>query len=173
MAQMTAQQPEENKVFRLPHPRGLTRFAARLPIWLYQHNLGRLLGNRFLLLTHRGRKSGLPRHVVLEVVGYHADTGVYVVAAAWGEKADWYLNILKTPVVRVRVGRKRFKAIAERLSQDDALRELQAYAGEHPFAFRELAGLLFDIDTRSRPTAETFRAFVRSIPLVALRPVSG
>ena len=144
----------------------------RLPIWLYRYRLGWLLGNRFLLLVHKGRKSGLPRQAVLEVVGYHEDTGVYVVAAAWGEKADWYLNILKTPVVWVRAGRKRFKAVASRLPEDHAQFELQLYARRHPIAFRQLAGLMFDLSTGSRPGDDLYRAFVRSIPLVALRPIS-
>jgi deazaflavin-dependent oxidoreductase (nitroreductase family) len=145
----------------------------RLPIWFYRFNMGWVLGNRFLLLIHRGRKSGLPRQAVLEVVSYHEDTGVYVVPAAWGEKADWYLNIQKTHVVWVRADRKHFKAVAERLSYGDALREIEIYANRHPFAFRELAGLIFDVDTHSRPTIETFKDFLRSIPLVALRPISG
>jgi deazaflavin-dependent oxidoreductase (nitroreductase family) len=144
----------------------------RLPIWLYRYRLGWLLGNRFLLLVHKGRKSGLPRQAVLEIVGYHEDTGVYVVAAAWGEKADWYLNILKTPVVWVRAGRKRFKAVASRLPEDHAQLELQLYVRRHPIAFRQLAGLMFDLSTGSRQGDDLYRAFVRSIPLVALRQIS-
>lgn len=46
-------------------PRGLLRLAARLPLWLYRAGLGWLLSNRFLMLTHIGRKSGLPRQVVV------------------------------------------------------------------------------------------------------------
>jgi hypothetical protein len=56
-------------------PRGLLRLALRLPIWLYRWRLGWLLGDRFLLLTHTGRKSGLPRQVVLEVVHHDEATG--------------------------------------------------------------------------------------------------
>ena len=39
-----------------------------MPIYLYRLDLGRLLGHRFLLLVHRGRKSGLLRETVLEVI---------------------------------------------------------------------------------------------------------
>lgn len=48
-------------------PRGLLRLGFRLPIWLYRLNLGWILGERFLLLTHTGRKSGLVRQTVIEV----------------------------------------------------------------------------------------------------------
>ena len=37
------------------------RLGLRLPIWLYRLHLSWLLGERFLLLTHTGRNSGLPR----------------------------------------------------------------------------------------------------------------
>jgi hypothetical protein len=42
--------------------------AFRLPIHLYRLDLGWLLGHRVLLLSHRGRKSGLIRATPLEVV---------------------------------------------------------------------------------------------------------
>jgi hypothetical protein len=43
------------------------RLAFRLPIYLYRLDLGRLLGHRFLLLVHQGRRSGLLRETALEV----------------------------------------------------------------------------------------------------------
>src|SRR5215204_4945342 len=39
-------------------PTGALRLAFRLPIYLYWLGLGQLLGHRFMLLTHRGRRSG-------------------------------------------------------------------------------------------------------------------
>jgi hypothetical protein len=59
-----------------------------LPIYLYRLDLGRLLGHRFLLLVHRGRKSGLLRETVLEVLLHDPATNESVVLSAWGEKAD-------------------------------------------------------------------------------------
>jgi F420H(2)-dependent quinone reductase len=74
-------------------PRGVLRWLLRLPIWLYRLRMGRLLGNRFLMLTHIGRKSGQPRQSVLEVVGHDEATGIYIIASGWGEQADWLRNI--------------------------------------------------------------------------------
>ncbi len=48
-------------------------FAA--PNALYRHGMGRVLGRRFLQLTHVGRKSGAEHTVVLEVLRYNRDTG--------------------------------------------------------------------------------------------------
>lgn len=67
--------------------RGLLRFLLRLPILLYHLRLSWLLGNRFLL-KHIGRKSGLLRETVLEVVRYDRDNHVYIVASGWGENSQ-------------------------------------------------------------------------------------
>ena len=64
-------------------PGRLTRCLLRLPIWLYRLRLGWLLGGRFLLLNHTGRKTGLPRRTVLEIVHHDADNATLFVAAAW------------------------------------------------------------------------------------------
>jgi deazaflavin-dependent oxidoreductase (nitroreductase family) len=149
-------------------PHGLARLAARLPIWLYRARMGWLLGDRFLMLTHTGRKSGLPRQVVLEVVHHDKDTGTYVIASGWGEKSDWFRNIQKTPKVIVHAKSRRFEAVAVRLSLEEAERELLDYARRHPVAFRELAG--FMAGQRLKGTPEDCHLLARSIPLVVLRP---
>jgi deazaflavin-dependent oxidoreductase (nitroreductase family) len=120
-------------------PRGLTRLAFRAPLWLYRIGLGGLLGHRFLRLTHTGRKTGLLRQSVLEIVRYDKVTGTCIVASGWGNKSDWYQNVSVNPLVDVQVGTRRFPAIAERLSQEEGGRELLDYAHRHPQAFRELA----------------------------------
>ena len=148
--------------------RGLWRLAFRAPIWLFRAHLDRLLGDRFLLLIHRGRKSGLPRRTVLEVVRRDKSTGTYVVAAAWGEKADWYRNIQQTPEVIVRSGGRRIAARAERLSQAEAEVALADYAHRHPIAFRELAHFMVGLPGEDATPAP--KRVAASIPLVALRP---
>ena len=44
------------------------RWLVRAPIWLYRARLGFLFGERLLMLEHTGRKSGLLRLAVLEIV---------------------------------------------------------------------------------------------------------
>ena len=56
------------QVKKLEPPQGCSRLLFRAPVWLYRLGLGGLFGKRMLLLNHTGRKSGLPRQAVLEVV---------------------------------------------------------------------------------------------------------
>ena len=148
--------------------RGRVRPVLRSPIWLYQAGLGGLLGHTFLLLTHRGRKSGRPYRTVLQVVRYDRATGTHVVAAAWGPTSDWFRNIQQTPQVIVRAGGRRVPARAEVLAPDAAARELRWYATHHPIRAR---GLGRRITGRPFRGAEADIArFATAIPLVALRP---
>jgi deazaflavin-dependent oxidoreductase (nitroreductase family) len=87
--------PEKIKDVR--PPRGLVRLVFRLPIWFYRLGLGGLLGTRFLLLTHTGRRSGLPRRTVLEVIRYDRESETFVVAAGFGPGSDWYRNVRRDP----------------------------------------------------------------------------
>ena len=148
--------------------RGLLRMAVRLPIWLYRARLGWLLSDRFLMLTHIGRNSGLPRQTVLEVVRHDRADHECVVASGWGEKSDWFQNVVKTPQAVVSIGAQRFEVFAARLPVEAAERELHDYARRHPLAFAELSRLM--AGERTRGTEEDCRRLAELIPLVALRP---
>ncbi|GIK42910.1 MAG: nitroreductase [Chloroflexota bacterium] len=153
---------------KLSSPRGLVRLLLRLPIWLYRARLGWLLGHRFLLLTHVGRKTGLLHRTVLEVVHFDKATDVYMVASGWGEKSDWLRNIEKTPTVFVNVGGRRFEAMARRLSVAEAQQALLDYARHHPATFRTLAWLM--TSQRLQAAEEDCFLLAQSVPLVALQP---
>jgi hypothetical protein len=66
---------------RPARPSGLRRTAFRIPILLYRARLGGLLGHRFVLIHHTGRRTGLPRQVVVEVVTREPESGAVVVAS--------------------------------------------------------------------------------------------
>ena len=151
-------------------PSGLLRVLLHVPVWLYRLRLGFLLGHRFLLLTHIGRKSGLPRQTVLEVVRYDAATNACVIASGWGETSDWLRNILKTPEVRITIGLRQFAARAVRLSLEEGQQELLDFSRRHPMAFRKLAAR--KLPSVPKDEAETCRALAPVIPLFALRPTT-
>ena len=67
-------------------PSGLTRVMLRIPIYLFRLGLGRLFGQRLLLLNHTGRITGKSRHTVLEVVDHDSADDSYVVASGGGRK---------------------------------------------------------------------------------------
>ena len=153
----------------LSHPRGLMRWFLRAPIVLYRMHLGWILGERFLLLTHIGRKSRIPRQTVVEVVYHDRDTDRYIIASGWCEKSDWLLNISKTPQVFIKVGRRNFSAIAQRLSIEAAQEALYKYAQKYPGAFGELSK--FMLGKRLPATQQSCQEVVTAIPFVELIPV--
>jgi deazaflavin-dependent oxidoreductase (nitroreductase family) len=149
-------------------PRGLLLLGFRLPIWLYRLHLGWILGERFLLLTHLGRNSGLSHQTVLEVVGHDKTTETYFVVSAFGHKADWLLNIKRNPIVRITVKQRSSSARARQLSETDGAKVLFGYAQHHPIAFRELSTLL--TGKPISPTQENCLQFAKSMPVVAFEP---
>jgi len=119
-----------------------SRPLMRAPIWIYKARAGALLGSRLLMLEHTGRKSGLRRYVVLEVVD-HPAPDTYVVASGFGEKAQWFRNIKANPRVRVYTGSHPPKAATARIAtQAEADRALAGYVRAHPRAWARFKPVL-------------------------------
>jgi len=92
--------------------RHLNRWFA-VPV--HRAGLAAWLGTPFtgcqLLLTTKGRRSGLPRHAPL---GYYVAEGAAWVLAGYGPSTHWYRNLLADPAVDVLMpGRPAFRARAE------------------------------------------------------------
>jgi len=147
--------------------RPLLRAFMRFPVYLYRARLGWFFGERFLMLSHTGRKSGLKRYVVLEVVNHDPEYKIFYVAAAWGKKADWYCNILKTPQVMVQVKNQQFLAHADVISSEAALANLWIYAQKYPAAFTQLIKTI--LGDALPPNYETCQKMAEAIPLEALK----
>ncbi|MCK0117590.1 deazaflavin-dependent oxidoreductase (nitroreductase family) [Isoptericola sp. CG 20/1183] len=127
-----------NLAARLLH----TRALVRAPIWLYRAGLGFLLGDRLLLMQHRGRVSGQARSVVLEVADRPAPDRL-VVVSGMGPTAQWYRNVLAEPRVLVSVGTRRdVRALAHALSPAEAAATLEAYARDRPRPWAALRPVL-------------------------------
>jgi deazaflavin-dependent oxidoreductase (nitroreductase family) len=152
-------------------PSKALRFGLRLPIWLYRAHLGWLLGDRFLMLTHTGRKSGQPHQTVIEVVQHKKDPDTYYVVSGWGEKSDWYQNIRKTPSVIVHTGSRTFRSKAEFIPKEKAVDLLAAYAHDHPVAFNELSGLF--LGEHGKPGNDAPDRIAEKMPMVAFHPENG
>ncbi len=119
-------------------PRSFKRLFFRAPIWCYRLGCGWLLGKRFLLLTHTGRKSGLSRQTVLEVVDYDPDSGTYFVASGYGRQSNWYRNVLKTREVTIQVGQQKMNVVAHPLTLEESGKAMVNYARRYPTAARYL-----------------------------------
>jgi deazaflavin-dependent oxidoreductase (nitroreductase family) len=110
--------------------RRLYKFFNKPPRIAYALGLGPLIGRLVLLLTTRGRKTGLLRVTPLQ---YEQIEGKYYVASAFGTRTDWYRNILADQGVRVRVGRKEFEAFAEPSSDPVQIADFLEYRlARHP-----------------------------------------
>lgn len=148
----------------LPTPRGLLRWLLRLPINLYRLHLGWVLGERFMLLEHLGRKSGQWHQVVIEVVGHDDGTDTYFAASGWSLRSDWYRNILAHPQVRLSTGRRRqLTAVAHVLEAAEAGDRLVEYAHRHPFAMKELAEVM---GFPKHDTEADIRAIAQDLPII-------
>lgn len=149
------------------HPGGLRRLAFRAPILLYRARLGALLGHRFVLIHHTGRRTRLPREVVVEVVTREPDSGAVVVASGFGPGSDWYQNLLAHPQAEIELGRQRIRVRAEKLSNDQAGRTMVVYARSHPRAARRLATFMgYEVDG----TDAAYRAMGDTLPMLRLVP---
>lgn len=111
-------------------------------------------GKDSLLLTTRGRKSGLLRRTALF---YGMDGERYIVVASRGGHSKhpaWYLNLAANPEVEVQVGAEKFQARAETATGAERLRLWALMTG----IFSGYVG--FQKKTK------------REIPVVVLTPIS-
>jgi deazaflavin-dependent oxidoreductase (nitroreductase family) len=154
---------------RRPSP--VLRRLLRAPAALYRARCGWLLGHRFLLLIHRGRRSGRRHRTVLEIIAYRADGPECVVMSGFGPDAQWLRNIAADPAPEIVVGTTRFTAAWRRLDTPEAVAALAGYEHRHrllaPLVRRVLSRLLgwrYDGSDAAR------RRAVAALPLVAFRP---
>jgi deazaflavin-dependent oxidoreductase (nitroreductase family) len=153
------------KIGEPKRPVGFSRLLYRMPIVFYQLGLGGLMGGRFMYLIHVGRKSGLRRKAVIEVVEYDEVEDVYFLASGWGEGSDWYRNVLTTPEVEAQVGGRRFRGCAEKIDKEGAAELFSRYGKRHPRTLQTLARVMgYSIEANDTE----YRALGREIPVVAI-----
>ncbi len=116
----------------------VSRWARWVGQWLiivYRFHLGWLMGHRFLLVTHRGRKTGKVRQTGVMVLRYdHRSREAFVVAGS--AKADWYRNIHASPAIEVALGRERYRP-EQRFLEVEEIAELLAWSRQrHPVKAR-------------------------------------
>jgi deazaflavin-dependent oxidoreductase (nitroreductase family) len=113
-------------------PSGMFKWFLHTPSYLYRARLGFLLGHRFLMMEHRGRRSGRLYRTVVEVAGRHPAERQWIVTAGRGPTSDWYLNLRAGGLEAVWIGSRRHAAEVRFLSAEDAAVVMQAYEAKHP-----------------------------------------
>jgi len=115
-----------------PGPGSLLRAFYKFPLLLHRLGLGPILFRlfRMLVLTTRGRKSGRPRHTMLEHTWHN---GRAYITPGWGDRTLWYQNVLADPAVTVQRGSATYGAVAVRVLDNGELGDLYGVmAGKSP-----------------------------------------
>ena len=118
----------------LTYPIGWRRWLMHSPVLFYRMGMGRLLELfHFMIITTRGRRSGVPRYTTIE---YRRHGKRYYALSAWGGRADWYQNLLSDPHVTLRRGSKTFPAVATRVDNNaEALLVLHLFRRPNPLVY--------------------------------------
>jgi len=147
------------------------RSAFALPDRVYALGAGRLLGHRFVRLTHTGRRSGRQFHVVVEVARYDRRSGEAVVVSGFGRRADWYRNLVAGGPAYVDFGHGPRRADHRELDTEEALAVFAHYERHNRLlmplfrpALSALLGWRYDGSEGAR------RRLVEAMPMLALRP---
>jgi deazaflavin-dependent oxidoreductase (nitroreductase family) len=146
------------------------RRVLRLPAALYALGAGPLLGHRFLLLTHRGRRSGRVYRTILEVVQWDPTRREAVVMSGFGPRASWYLNVQAGGAEEIQIARARFRPQARAVEAEEAVRIVADYERRNRYAgpiVRAVLSRLAGFDYDGSPKAR--QRLVEALPLVAFK----
>jgi deazaflavin-dependent oxidoreductase (nitroreductase family) len=149
-------------------PGRLALAVFRLPLVLYRHGWGRLLGTTFMLLVHVGRTSGRPHPMTAMVMRWDASTREVVIFSGWGPGSDWVRNLRARPALRVEVGRVSYAPRHRFLSDDESVAVAGDFVRRHPGRVWLATRILGWPDLHDEVA---LRGFVSTHPFVAFRPV--
>jgi deazaflavin-dependent oxidoreductase (nitroreductase family) len=121
------------------------KYVFKSPLLLWRMGLGPLLGRLFMILTTRGRKSGLARHTPVE---YFTINGRIHAMAAWPQ-SDWYRNLLANPHVTIQTSAGSQSMLARRVTSDVEWQSMLDYIAANPARQRIWAGMGFDLSADS------------------------
>ncbi len=138
----------------------------KLPIFLYRTNMGWLMGNRFLQLTHIGRRSGKVRKTILAVLHYDPQTHEILAVSVW-KGSDWYYNIQTTPALQVESGRVKYRPQQRTLSPEELATAFFEYCRRYPIFSRIICRIP---GWKWNSTYEEFLELARTLRGVAFRP---
>ncbi len=152
-------------------PNATLRRLLRAPAAIYRLRLGWLLGNRFLMLVHTGRRAGQPRRTVLEVLRYRKEIPEWTIMCAFGRNADWLRNIEAHQHPTIVVDSRRFTAAWRFLGEEEAAAAIADYERRNRFmapvvraGVSWLAGWRYDASDAAR------RRLAAQMPYVAFSP---
>ena len=147
------------------------RRLFRVPAYLYKAHLGFLLGQRFLVLVHEGRRTHRLYETPLEVVEYDRSRGEAIVVAGWGQKTSWLHNVQAGLAREVWIGNQRYAPSWRQLDIDEAVAVLERYErgmGVPSGIVRPVLSRL--LGWRYDGTPQARRRAAQQLPLLGFRP---
>lgn len=138
MSAFTAEGPRITHIDQ--EPGRLLGAVNKFPTAVFKLRLGRLFGGRFAMVTHRGRKSGRPRTVILETADGDVASGRLVYIVAFGKRAQWYKNLEAAPAISIEIAGKVYaEPRHEFLDPEGTERAIGGYWERYPRLARFLA----------------------------------
>lgn len=148
------------------NPPALIKPFFKMPLFFYHLGLGRIFGKRFMVLTHKGRRSGKVYQSVLAVLKYDQKTREIYAVSPWAS-SNWYRNIQAMPALKVETGGVSYAPAQRSLNAEEIAGLLVTYRNEHPI-FSRIIGRIpgWKIDS----TYEEFLELAQTLRGVAFRP---
>jgi deazaflavin-dependent oxidoreductase (nitroreductase family) len=149
-----------------PKPPAFISPFFKLPLVLYRLDLGWMMGKRFMVVTHVGRRSGKVYQSVLAVVGFDPKTSGIKAVSPWSS-SNWFRNIQATPALEVQTAGVRYVPVQRFLSPEEIASSFVEFRREHPIFSRMVARIPgWNIDS----TYDEFLELARSLRGVAFEP---
>ena len=146
-------------------------YLFRGPVYLYRWHAGWIFGHRCLLLTHTGRRTGLRRYTVLEVVEYRRGGPEVIVVNGFGRESDWVRNIQSNGGEEVTVGLQHFHASHRFLEENEAVQVMHGYERRNRFiAPLVRRGLSWILGWPYHGSDADRHRLVNQLALIAFRP---
>ena len=118
-----------------------------------------------VVIVHRGRRTGRVYKTPVEAIAELGDE--LVVSPMWGERSDWYRNVLAGGLKEVHAGGDARQVGYRRLDEGERRQAIAAYRHAHPIYSRIVLAALVKLH---RFEGDPIEAVVRTIPMLALRP---
>ena len=147
----------------------------RLPLWFHRRGIRgyeRILGIDWLVLTTRGRRTGKPRTVMLDVIGRDEARDVWYVQPADGRRANWVQNALANPTVSVEVRHRQFQARATDITGSEGADVVLRFIREHPLYARVIVWFIRYVDSINVADDE-LRQKLLNVPVIRLQPIAS
>jgi deazaflavin-dependent oxidoreductase (nitroreductase family) len=123
-----------------------------------------------VVLTHRGRRSGKVYKTPVEAISADRELGEVIVSPMWGERSDWYRNVLAGGLVEATLRGEALPVQVRQLTEDERREALSAYRRDHPIYSRGIVRMLAGLHDLQ---GDRFEAVAREIPMLILhRPAA-